>query len=339
MQFLKWAILAAAVCASAAPLRGQCPPGAEVVRVQENGTEKRTTCRCLAGYVRSGNQCVPSTETAPPVDLNKPVDPADLVTPDIYESAKQKYAELHNLEAKLVQKQADLNKWRGDMLAEKREFDRLHADAAHGELAEVIEIIPAEAVVGHLLKEGKITAEAAENLKTAFERLKSVGKAAANATEARNERELIKVQIDATTDTIKQLIAVAKALPLDSPERVWDLRTVKMLEMFGATGKAMLGLPPEKDAKWWEKAEPAADLLADIAGIAIPPFGVALKTEKIIDREARKYIVSQAQNGLGGAIADNWNAGVYLSQKLVRVRADMSEQQRTIQSYEARIKK
>ena len=331
-------VLVAGLALMTLSVRGQCPPGAEVVKVQDSSTETRTTCRCLPGYVRSGNQCVPKVETAPPVDLDKPVDPGALVTPDIYQSAKSKYAELQTLESKILQKQTELSKWRGDLIAEKREFDRLHAEAAHGELAEVIQIIPAEAVVGQLLAQGKITVESAEKLKASFERLKAAGKAVANATEAKDERELVKVQIDATNDTIKALIAAGKDLPLDSPERVWDSRTVKMLGMFAATGKSLLGNPQPNDAKWWEQAEPAAQLLADLGGIAVPPLGVAVKTERLIDREARKQIISRAQNSLGGAIADNWNANVYLSQKLVRVRSDMSEQQRTIQAYEGRNK-
>jgi Skp family chaperone for outer membrane proteins len=319
------------------PALAQCPAGSELVRVERKGNEEHTFCRCLAGYVARGTQCVPAPAAAS-VDIDKPVDPGALVTADIYESAKRRLAYLRNLETKLVGKQAELAKWRGDMLAEKREFDRLHAEAAHGELAEVIEIIPAEAVLGQLLERGMIASESAAKLKTTFQRLKEVGKALASTAEARDERDLLKVQITATTDTINELIADGKDLPLDSPERLWELRTVRALKMFSTTAKAMMGTMPQNEAKWWERAEPAADLIADLAGIAMPPFGVALKAERVVDREARKYVLSQAQNSLGGAVADNWNAGIYLSQKLVRVRSDITETRRTVESYEARTK-
>jgi hypothetical protein len=321
------------------PVLAQCPAGSELVRVERKGDEEHTFCRCLPGYVAGGTQCVPApASAAASIDINRPVEPGALVTADIYESAKRRLAYLRNLETKLVGKQAELIKWRGDMLAEKREFDRLHAEAAHGELAEVIEIIPAEAVLGQLLERGMIASESAVKLKATLQRLKDAGKALANSAEARDERDLLKVQIAATTDTINELIAAGKDLPLDSPERLWELRTVKALKMFGTTARAMMGTVPDNEARWWERAEPAAELIADLAGIAIPPFGAALKMERVVDREARKYVLSQAQNSLGGAVADNWNAGIYLSQKLVRVRSDITETQRTVDSYEARKK-
>lgn len=250
-----------------------------------------------------------------------------------YRFAKDKLLELHSLEAKLVAKQAELDNWRGDMLSEKREFDRLHAEAAHGELGEVISVIPSSAILDHLLKQGMITAESAEKLKVLFERLKDAGKATVDAVDAKDGKESIKVQIEANQNVLKELIRISNDLPLDSPERLWDLRMVKTLQMFGATAKVMLGTFPDKKAQWWERAEPPADLAADLAGIAYPPFGAALAISSVIGRESRKLIVSKAQDSLGGAIAANWNAKNYLSQKLERVQGTIIEEQRTVNLY------
>jgi hypothetical protein len=253
--------------------------------------------------------------------------------------------ELRGLEVRLSAKIEQLNHWRGDMLSQKREFDRLHVEAAHGELAEVIGVIPSDAIFSHLLDKGMISADSAIELKETFQRLKEAGKVLANAAEARDEKELIKVQIEATQDAIAELIKISRDLPIESPERIWDQRTIMALKMFGETAKAMLGESkpgeskpgePRESTEWWKQAEPAANLLADIGGIAIPPFGVALNMERIVNRKARKKIVGRAQDSLGGAIADNWNAKVYLSLKLERVRSDIAETQRTITAYEGR---
>lgn len=323
LALLVW-IATTTYCPSANAQKG-CPPG--TVKVGEREERPEPNVIIVHPVCQQLPVAQPSPTKSPLTDF------AVMVTPDKYEceSASRRLAQLHNLETKFESKQAELAKWRGDMLAEKREFDRLHADAARGELSEVIAIIPSDAVVGHLLGRGLITAESAEKLKVLFERLKDAGKAAANAMEARNEKELAKVQIDVSRDVYKELIRISSDLPLDSPERLWELRTVKLVQMFGATAKAMLGTLPANEAPWWERVEPGADLAADIAGIAFPEFvGPAVAIERVGGREIQKMIVSRAQDSLGGAIADNWNAGLYLSQKLERVKGDMVETQRTI---------
>jgi tetratricopeptide (TPR) repeat protein len=277
--------------------------------------------------------------SAPSIVLSKPLDPGFFVTADIYQSAKRELDHLQNLQAKLTVKIDELNHWRVDLLNQKHEFDKLHAEATHGEMAELISVIPTDAIFTGLLKKSMINPQAATELQATFERLKKAGEALANLSEARNEKELIKVQITETQATIaeltKELIKISKDLPSDSPERVWGLRTVKMLQMFGVTANAMLeDVPP--DAKWWEKAQVHADFLLDLGVVANPGFAGLLATERIADRERRKKIISRAEDGLGGAIADNWNAKVYLSQKLERVKTDIEETQRMISAYEAR---
>jgi hypothetical protein len=243
---------------------------------------------------------------------------------------KDRLQTLHNLEAKLIAKQAELAKWRDKMIAEKGEFDRLHAETAHGEIADVIGIIPSEAVLSHLLDRGMISAKSAAKLNKAFRRLKDAGRAAANTADARNQKDYVKVQLSSTQDLIKELITISSNLPLDSPERIWELRTVKALDMFGATAQAMLGDHPSAQAQWWERAEPVANLAADLVGIAIPPFGTGVKVERIIDRRVQMAILNRAQNRLGGAISDNWNADEYLTQKLELVKSDIAEVQHHI---------
>jgi hypothetical protein len=105
--------------------------------------------------------------------------------------------------------------------------------------------------------------------------------------------------------------------------------------MFAAAAKGTVGSADEPERKWWEDSEGTADFLLDLTAIALPPrYATAIKTGQalghIVDRERRKRILSDAQNNLGGAIADNWNAGVYLSQKLPRIRSYITETQRTI---------
>lgn len=267
--------------------------------------------------------------TAPRVDINKPVDPASLITAEDCEFAARRMAQLETLEKKLVAKQAQVAQWTKEMIAYKRDFDQLHAEAVHGEIAEMIDVIPAEFIFNQLLKKGMITLETGKRLKRSFNQLTDAAKAVANTSEIRNQPDLVKVEITATQDTITQLIEVGSQLPENDPARVWEERTVKGLQMFGAVAKAMLADVPN-DAKWWERAAPVADLILDFIAISNPEFTPLIAGLRVIDREGQNIVLSRARNGLGGAVSDNWNAGIYLSQKLLRVRSDIGETHRTI---------
>jgi hypothetical protein len=294
----------------------------------------------LKGISPSGTALKEASST-PDVDLNKPVDPRTLVTPSLYLSAKGQLKRLQSLEQALLAKQDQLERWRGDLTTYNREFEQLRAEAAFGELAEILETIPATETVGALSQSQQyakyVTPLMAKTFSTSYASFKLVVMST-DLVSAPNSPQQIGKALSATMNVQKQLTDLGlDRLPINDPARVSIGRMQKALDI---TAKTLAFVAAEakgtnKSKSFRDTIEPWANLAADITGILAPPVGVGVGAARVGLREAQKVEIQEATGTLQAALADNWNAKRYLDHKIQRLRSDIVEVRRTVDSCEA----
>ena len=280
-----------------------------------------------AGSSPSGNR--------PPQDSIPAVHTEELYTAEELRDAKEALKRLRKFKRGLEAKLAELGKWRADLDNESKEFEALRSEVIRRDLSDILAEVPAAGIVNEFSQSAKysqyITPRFAHDFEVAYGTLSALASETDALTATEDSKKLEK-NLDAVLGMQKVMLSFPMSkLPEGSKAKQY---LTAMSTVFDAAGKVIV-FTQEKSSENWQQRYASLTLelgstLPGQLGI-LSSAGVAVKNE--IGRSRKARIANEALESLGGALGQNWNAKLKLTERLERVNSDIMEEDREVQGY------
>ncbi|GAB4154332.1 MAG: hypothetical protein Tsb009_30950 [Planctomycetaceae bacterium] len=292
------------------------------------------------------------------IDLTRKIDPRNLILPSSYDSAKNHRTRLKTLEKNLAKKLEELRKQRKGTRGYLKEFEQIREEAVRGALLDLLSVFQFDKL--DIILEGLKTVRQLERwlpperikVIQAYltpDRMKAIG-ATMNAMKmslthdmAVNSKEDLK-KLDARINTMLEGQQYVEHLISQLPDihparkRLEAMRQMIQISLkLAKFSKEQYG-KPKRESILTVLGE-GTKLGIEIAAVFNPLVASAVAVENLGERAAKLYITNEAVNSLGAALALNYKADIFLSEKLKKTRDFLKAQEDLIRGYETINKK
>jgi hypothetical protein len=280
------------------PALGQCPPGAQQLRVERTGDEERTLCKCLPGYVQRQGQCILKLPT---------VDPAFFVSAEHTALVNGELERLRARKQRLEKQLSDLDQLREEQDGYLQQMGEMREQVVYDCVADVLAVVSTTEL---LTKIPGISVQAAEEIAGATKLFKSAVDAVASAQAGQDRQRAREKALDAHASLLGQIAKMA------GPEKEKEALS-KLIEASFEVVKAMDANQKADGAHLGVRVAKALDGIAAVAGIAYAPLGAARSAVHATGAGIVLWRIEHDKQSLVDALVSSQRAKLAAHQRLV----------------------
>ena len=279
------------------PVLGQCPPGAQQLRVEQVGDEVRTLCKCLPGYVQRQGQCVLKLPT---------IDPAFFVSAEHAAFVNDELQRLRARKERLDRQLANLEQLREEQDGYLQQMGEMREQLVYDCVSDVLAVVSTTELLTQI---PGVSAQDAHVISGAAKLFKSAVDAVASAQAGQDRHRAREKALDAHASLLSQ---IAKMV---GPQKEKEALS-KFVEASFELVKAMDANQKVEGAQLTERVAKALDGIAAVAGAVYSPLGAARSAVHATGAGIVLWRIEQDKQSLLDALVSSQRAKLAAQQRL-----------------------